>query len=120
MSRDRVGRAVSIELACPGPQQHGEGQRDPAARAVHDARAGEVHRAVTQVPAVADLGEPAAPPQPVTVYGVKNRPHEELGEYERLEVDPLRDGADDNVAGRLHEDDLEEEEGKGADVIGVA
>ena len=85
-----------------------------------DSRPGKVHSAVTQVPAVADLGEPAAPPQPVTVYGVKNRPHEELGEYERLEVDPLRDGADDYVAGGLHEDHFEEEEGERADVIGVA
>src|SRR2546428_11403212 len=101
MSRDGVGRAVFIELAYPWPQQHGEGQRDPTARAVHDAGAGEVHSAVTQVPAVADLGEPAAAPEPVAIDRVNDGAKEKLGCDKRLEVDPLCDGADDDVAGRL-------------------
>src|SRR5256712_6349450 len=120
MSGDGVGRAVFIDLAYPWPKQHGEGQRDPAARAVHDARAGEVHRAVTQVPAVADLRQPAAAPEPVAIDGVDDGAKEKLGYYKRLEVDPLRDGANDDVAGGLHEDDLEEEEGERADVVRMA
>src|SRR5213592_4700692 len=110
MSGDGVGRAVSIELAYSRSQQDGQGQRAPTARAVYDSRPGKVHSAVAQVPAVPDLREPAATPQPVTVDGIKNGPHEEFREYEGLEVDTLRDGANNDVAGGLHEDHFEEEE----------
>src|SRR5207244_2323633 len=86
----------------------------------HRGDAGEDHRAVTQVPAVADLRQPAAAPEPVAIDGVDDGAKEKLGYYKRLEVDPLRDGADDDVARGLHEDDLEEEEGQSSYVIGVA
>src|SRR5439155_24700323 len=117
---DGVGRAIFVELAYSRSQQDGERQREPTACAVDHARSREVNGAVTKVPAMADLGEPAAAPQPVTVDGVKDRPHEKLGEYERLEVDPLRNGAHDDVAGGLHKDHFEEEERQGPYVIGVA
>src|SRR2546426_11358699 len=83
-------------------------------------RSREVDRAVTQTPAVADLGEPAAAPQPVAVDRVEYTAQHELREDERLEVDALRDGADDDVAGGLHEDDFEEEERQRANVIRMA
>ena len=48
------------------------------------------------------------------------RAHEQLAEQERPERDALADRADDDVAGGLHEDDLEQHQRVGAGVVGRA
>ena len=68
----------------------------------------------------AEVGEPAAAPHPHAVDRVDDRAHRDLGEEEAGERDPLGDGADDDVAGRLHEHDLEQEQRHHADVVGRA
>ena len=114
-----VGRAVLVELADPGPEDHRQRQRRPPAGGVHDAGAGEVDRAVAPVQRLAEVREPAAAPHPVAVDRVDDRAHRDLGQEEPGEGDPLGDGADDDVAGRLHEHDLEQEHRQHADVVAV-
>ena len=73
-----------------------------------------------EVPGLTELGEEATAPDPVAVDRVEHRAHRDLGHEEPGEGDPLGDGTDDDVAGGLHEHDLEQEERHDADVIGAA
>ena len=68
---------------------------------------------------VPSCDEPAAAPHPVAVDRVDDRAHRDLGEDEAGEADALGDRADDDVAGGLHEHDLEQEEREHADVVAV-
>ncbi len=120
MAGDGVRRLVPVELADARAEDDRQGERREATGGVHDARAGEVDGAVPPAEAVTELGEEAAAPHPVAVDRVDDRAHRDLGEEERGERDPLGDGADDDVAGRLHEHDLEQEEGEHTDVVAVA
>ena len=110
MTRDRVRRTVLVELADARTQGHSQGERRPSAGGMDDARPGEVDRTMTEVQRRAEVREPPATPQPHAVDGVDDGAH-------RGERDPFRDGADDDVAGGLHEDDLEQEQHHHADVV---
>ena len=55
------GAAVLVELADAGPEHHRERERGPAAGGVHDARTGEVDRAV---PRCSDVPRCAIQPPP--------------------------------------------------------
>ena len=66
------------------------------------------------------LREPAAAPGPTTGHGVQDGAHEDLAEDESPESDPLTDGADDDIPGRLHEHDLEEREAKTSSIVARA
>ena len=118
---NRVRRPVLVELPDARPEHHRERERRPASGRVDDPGSGEVDRAVPEVHARrAELREPAAAPHPHAVDRVDDRAHRDLGEEEAGERDPLGDRADDDVAGRLHEHDLEQEQHHHADVVGAA
>ena len=87
---------------------------------MHDPRPGEVDRAVPEVQRRAEVGQPPAAPHPHSVDRVDDRTQRDLREEEPGERNPLCNSADDDVAGRLHEHDLEQEEHHHADVVGTA
>ena len=78
------------------------------------------HVAVAEPMRRAQLRQPAAAPDPAAEDRIENRAHEELAEQERAEGDALADRADDDVAGRLHEHDLEQRERVDAGVVAGA
>lgn len=80
----------------------------------------EVDGAVAEVERLAEVREPTAAPHPHAEDRVDDRRHRDLGEDERGEGDAFGDRADEDVAGRLHEDDLEQEERHHADVVRAA
>ena len=61
------------ELADARSDDDRAGEADEAAHRVHDARAGEVDRAVTEAPVEPGLREPAAAPDPVREEAVGQR-----------------------------------------------
>src|SRR5439155_23170139 len=88
--RDRVRRAVAVELADPRPDDEGDRERGESTHRVHDARAGEVAVAVAQMEVPAELGEPAAAPRPVAEERVGDRTQEEGRDPEGDELPSLR------------------------------
>ena len=85
---------------------------------MHHARSREVDGPVPQVEGLAQVSQPSASPHPVAEDRVDQAAQRELGGDQAGEADPLRDGTDDDVAGRLHEHDLEHEQGDRPDVVG--
>ena len=86
-----------------------------------DSGSGEVHRPVPELERPGpEVRKPTATPHPVAVDRIDDRAHRDLGEDESGEADAFRDRSDDDVAGRLHEHDLEQEERQHSDVVGVA
>jgi len=79
--------------------------------------AGKVDIAMTEIQRGTDLRQPASAPRPATGNRIENRSDEEFTEQERPERDPLADGADNDVAGSLHEHNFEERETVAATVI---
>ncbi len=67
---------------------------------------------------VAKLREPAAAPDPASGNRIQQRADEEFTQQKCPEGDAFADGADDDVAGGLHEHDFEEREAVVAHVIG--
>ncbi len=110
----RVGRAVLVEPADPRPDGDGARKRHRASDHVHDARAGEVHRAVAQPRRAAEVGQPAAAPDPAAHQRVDDHAHPEAHEDEAAELQPLRHGARRDGGRGVHEHHLEEEEGQDA------
>ena len=55
-----------------------------------------------------ELRQPAATPDPAAEDGIENRAHEHLAQQKRPERDALADGADNDVAGGLHENDFKQ------------
>src|SRR5208283_5450543 len=102
-----------IEDYCKG---HGA----EAAYGVDYRGSGEVDIAVAEIQRGSDLREPAAAPGPAAGDGIENRSDEEFTEQESPKGDALADRADDDVAGGLHEDDLEERQAVAAGIIGRA
>ena len=78
------------------------------------------HVAVPEPHRRAELRHPAAAPHPAAEDRIEDRAHEQLAEQERAEGDALADRADDDVAGGLHEHDLEQHQRVGAGVVGRA
>ena len=70
VSRHGLRLAPRIVLADARPDDHRARESDDAAHRVHDARAGEVDRAVAEAPVDAALRQPAATPDPVRVEAV--------------------------------------------------
>ena len=116
---ERPDRPVLSVLADARSEQHRQRECGPATGRMHDPGPGEVDRAVAEVERLAEVREPTTTPHPVAVDRVDDRPHRDLGEEEAREADPLGDRADDDVAGGLHEHDLEQEEREHADVVAV-
>src|SRR5207342_563666 len=114
---ERARLAVLVVLAGTRPEDDGKRHGAEAAHGVDDRRAGEVAVAVSEAQRRAPLRHPAATPHPVAEDRVEERAHEELAEQEGPEGDALTDGADDDVAGGLHEDDLEQHEYVDAGVV---
>jgi len=98
-------------------QNYGKGHGAEAADGVDNGRAGKVDIAMTEIQRGTDLRQPASAPRPATGNRIENRSDEEFTEQERPERDPLADGADNDVAGSLHEHNFEERETVAATVI---
>src|SRR5207244_5121055 len=129
VSRKGSWGAVPSVLADSRSENHRERERGPTTGGMNDSRAGEVDRAVPEMEidskvlqqsAVAEMRQEASAPHPVAVDRIDDCAHRNLGQEEPGEADALGDRADDDVARRLHEHDLEQEERDNADVVGVA
>ena len=65
-----LGPALRVVLADARADDHRARQRDNAAHRVHDARTGEVDRAVAKAPIDTALSEPTAAPDPVGIEAI--------------------------------------------------
>ena len=119
VAQDRVGGTVLVELADPRPQDHRAGQCTPAADRMDDAGAREVDVAHTQAEA-AELAEEAAAPRPRGVHRIEQGRDEQAVDDERLEPEPFGHGPGRDGRRRVHEHELEQEEGDHPDVVGGA
>src|SRR5437762_9592694 len=119
MARDRVRRAVAVELADARADDHRDRERGEAADGVHDPRAGEVAVAVAELEVAAELREPPAAPGPVAEERAGDRAEDERGDRERGELPALGGGAGDDRRRGVHEHHLAEEHHHDADVVGA-
>ncbi len=117
---ERIDAAVAVVLAVARADQPGEDQRDHAALHVHHRGAGEIDMAVAEAEIRAELGEPAAAPDPVAEERIHDRADAAAIDHERGELPALGGGAGRNRRRRIHEHHLEEEERKGGGVIAGA
>src|SRR5262249_42483414 len=107
MGREGARLPIGAVFPDPRPEDGSERQGAEAAHAVHHGGPREIDVAVAEAQGRAPLGHPSAAPDPASEDRVEDPAHEELAEQEAAERDALADGADDDVAGGLHEDDLE-------------
>src|SRR5271170_2346454 len=85
---------------------------------MHYARTREVDIAVAQIQSGADLRQPPSTPSPAAGNRVQDRADEKFTKQECPERDALANGADNDVAGSLHEHDFEKGQAVAARVIG--
>ena len=115
-----LGVPSFLYLPIRGSQNYSPGQGRNAAHHVHHPGAGKIHRAMAQTEVGAQLGEPAAAPDPVAIDGVDEHGNEEAVDAEGQELPALRHGPGGDGGRGVHKDHLEEEQGKDGDVIGTA
>ena len=72
-----LGEPSLLNLPMRGPRIHGPGQGRDAACHVHDARTGKVDMSIAQAEVHAQVGEPAAAPDPAAIDRVDEDRHEE-------------------------------------------
>src|SRR5205085_11421138 len=80
----------------------------------------EVDSTMAEVQRLPEMCHPSAAPDPHSVDRIDDRAHGHLSEEEAGERDAFGDGADDDVAGRLHEYHLEQDQNPYADVVASA
>ena len=119
MAGDRVGRTVLVELADPRAENDRPGQGRDAAGHVDDRRTGEIDVSVAQAEVRAQVGQPAAAPDPAGVDRVDEHREEEAVDHERGELPAFGHGAGRDRGGRVHEDHLEEEHRQDGHVVGL-
>ncbi len=115
--RQRARLPVGPELADAGAEHDRAGEAGDATHRVHHTRTGEVDVAEAEVPAVAELRQPAAAPGPPTEDRVVEGAAEEAPAHERLPLPPLGHGTGRDGRGRVHEGDHVEEERRHRDAV---
>ncbi len=92
--------------------------RTETTHGMNDGRTGKIHITMAQMHRRSELRHPAAAPHPAAENGIEEGANEELAHNESPKCNSLADRPDDDVACRLHEDDLEQREHVAARVIG--
>src|SRR5262249_16682915 len=118
--RERAWLPGGVVLADPRPEDDGDRHGAESAHAVDHRGPREIDVAVAEAQRRAPLGHPSAAPDPASEDRVEDAAHEQLAEQEAAERDAFAAGADDDVAGGLHEHDLEHREHVDAGVVARA